>query len=77
MPWLLHGCCKAVDAGRFRNDKWAPLLADHPNIKRLATAREGFVQIQVGRDGALAGWGYRLGRLGRENRESVGGGRDR
>ncbi len=71
--WVLQSSGR----GRFRNDKWAPLLADHPNIKRLATAREGFVQIQVGRDGALAGWGYRLGRLGRENRESVGGGRDR
>lgn len=52
--WVLQSC----DARRFRGDKWAPALAARPQIRRGATARDGFVQVQVGRDGTLGGWGY-------------------
>lgn len=53
--WVLHSCGER----RFRGDKWAPALAARSRIRRGATARDGFVQVQVGRDGALGAWGYR------------------
>ena len=52
--WVLHSCGER----RFGRDKWAAALAERPNTRRLATARDGFVQVQVGLDGALGGWGF-------------------
>ena len=52
--WVIQSC----GTRRFRGDKWAAALAERPQIRRGATARDGFVQVQVGRDGRLGGWGF-------------------
>ncbi len=52
--WVIQSC----GTRRFRMGRWADALAVRPQIRRAATARDGFVQVQVGRDGSLGGWGY-------------------
>ncbi len=54
--WVIHSC----GLRRFGGDKWGDVLAQRPQIRRGATARDGFVQVQVGADGQLGAWAYAM-----------------